>query len=102
MGYLKLSELRKMAIGSGIKFYYNLPKDELTKALNLDEKIVCKTPNAKPVLIEYEDGLSLWCKSQYECGKFLGKETSFISYHVKTKKPLKHNGETVKISFAKD
>ena len=70
MTYLKMSELRKMAIGSGIKFYYNLSREELTKALQLDENKVCKPSNAKPVWIEYEnDGCLIWCKSQYECGE---------------------------------
>ena len=94
-----MSELRKIASKSKIKFYYYLSREELTKALNLDEEKVCKPSSAKPVWIDYEDGLSLWCKSQYECGKYLGKDTSFVSYHAKLKKPLTHNGETIKISF---
>ena len=102
MTYLKMIELRKMAVGSGIKFYEKLSREELTKKLKLDEKKVCKPSNAKPVWVEDEDNDCLiWCKSQYACGKLLNKDVPLIKHYIKTGKTLiNHDGNRLKLSFA--
>ena len=64
-----------MAVGKKIKYYMKLSKTELVKALNLDERLVCKPSNVKEVMItNVETQVVTRCKSIYQCSKLLKKK----------------------------
>ena len=90
-----------MAVGTGIKYYMKLSREQLTNALKLDEKKVCKSSNSKAVWVEDEDNDCLiWCKSQYACGKLLNKDVTLIKHYIKTGKTLINcDGNRLKLSF---
>ena len=46
---LTLQEIRKMAVGKKIKNVQKLSKEELAKALNLDEEVYKRPSNAREV-----------------------------------------------------
>ena len=100
--YMTLQELRKMAAGKKIKKYIKLSKLELAKALNLDETIVCKSPNAKKVLITNSDTKEiLKCKSMGQCSKLLCKNIGSISYYCKHGSEFTDkDGNKIRLSFA--
>ena len=100
--YMTLRDLQKMAVGKKIKYYMKLSKTELIKALNLDEKIVCKPSNAKEVLItNVETQVVTRCKSIYQCSKMLKKNNGSIQYYIKCGNEFMDvNGNKVKLSFA--
>ena len=73
-----------MAVGKKIKYSQKLPKTELVKALNLDERLVCKPSVAKEVLItNVETQVVTRCKSIYQCSKLLKKNIGSIQYYIK-------------------
>ena len=99
---MTLQEIRKMAVGKKIKNYMKLSKTDLVKALNLDEKIVCKPSNAKEVLItNVETQVVTRCKSIYQCSKMLKKNNGSIQYYIKCGNEFMDvNGNKVKLSLA--
>ena len=99
---MTLRELQKMAVGKKIKYYMKLSKIELVKALNLDEKIVCKPPNAKEVLItNVETKVVTRCKSIYQCSKILNRNNGSIQYYIKCGNQFTDDdGNRVILSFA--
>ena len=99
---MTLRELQKMAVGKKIKYYMKLSKRELAKALNLDEKLVCKPSNAKEVLItNVETKVVTRCKSIYQCSKMLKKNNGSIQYYIKCGNEFKdEDGNKLILSFA--
>ena len=99
---MTLRELQKMAVGKKIKYYMKLPKTELVKALNLDEKLVCKPSNVKEVLItNVETQVVTRCKSINHCSKLLEKNSGLVHYYLKCGNEFVDKvGNKVKLSFA--
>ena len=91
-----------MAVGKKIKYSQKLSKIELVKALNLDEKLVCKPSVAKEVLITNVDTQVVTkCKSMYQCSKVLEKNIGLVHYYIKCEKEfVDKDGKRVKLSFA--
>ena len=100
--YMTLEELRKMAVGKKIKYYMKLSKTELVKALNLDEKLVCKPSNVKKVLVtNVETQVATRCKSITQCSKMLKKNIGSVHYYLKCGNEfMDKDGNKVKLSFA--
>ena len=100
--YITLQELRKLAVGKKIKYSQKLSKTELVKALNLDERLVCKPSNAKEVLITNADTQVVTkCKSIYQCSKLLKKNAGLVHYYIKCENEFVDNdGNKVRLSFA--
>ena len=97
---ITLRELQKMAVGKKIKYYMKLSKTELVKALNLDERLVCKPKNVKEVLItNVETQVVIRCKSIYQCSKLLEKNSGSVHYYLKCEFVDK-DGNKVRLSFA--
>ena len=94
-------EIRKMAVGKNIKYANKLSKEELVKALNLDEGVLYK-PTGKEVLITNVDTQVVTkCKSIYQCSKVLGKKYGSIHYYVNCGNEfVDKNGNKVILSFA--
>ena len=100
--YMTVQELRKMATGKKIKHLLKLSKIELVKALNLDERLVCKPSNAKEVLITNVDTQVITkYKSIYQCSKVLGKYSGSVRYYLKCGNEfVDKDGNKVRLSFA--
>ena len=100
--HMTLQELRKMAVGKKIKYYMKLSKTVLVKALNLDERLVCKPSNVKEVLItNVETQVATRCKSTYKCSKLLKKNVGSIQYYIKCGNEFTdEDGNKVRLSFA--
>ena len=100
--YMTLQELRKMAIGKKIKYYYNLSKIELVKALNLDERLLCKPSKAREVLIVNVDTqIVTKYKSIYQCSKALDKYPGSVRHYLKCGNEfVDKDGNKVRLSFA--
>ena len=91
-----------MAVGKKIKYYMKLSKTELVKALNLDERLVCKPSNVKEVLItNVETQVATRCKSIYQCSKLLKKNAGLVHYYIKCGNEFTNeDGNKVRLSFA--
>ena len=100
--YMTVQELRKMATGKKIKHLLKLSKIELVKALNLDERLVCKPSNVKEVLITNVDTQVVTkYKSIYQCSKALEKNYGLVHYYVKCGNEfVDKDGNKVRLSFA--
>ena len=100
--YMTVQELRKMATGKKIKNLLKLSKIELVKALNLDERLVCKPSNVKEVLITNVDTQVVTkYKSIYQCSKALDKYPGFVHYYLKCGNEfVDKDGNKVRLSFA--
>ena len=100
--YMTLRELQKMAVGKKIKYYYKLSKIELVKALNLDERLICKPSNAKEVLItNVVTQVVTKYKSIYQCSKALGKYPGSVCYYLTYGNEfVDKDGNKVRLSFA--
>ena len=100
--YMTVQELRKMATGKKIKHLLKLSKIELVKALNLDERLVCKPSNAREVLITNVDTQVVTkYKSIYQCSKALDKYPGLVHYYLKCGNEfVDKDGNKVRLSFA--
>ena len=100
--YMTVQELRKMATGKKIKYYYKISKIELVKALNLDERLVCKPSNAREVLITNVDTQVVTkYKSIYQCSKALDKYPGSVRHHLTCGNEFVDNdGNKVRVSYA--
>ena len=100
--YMTVQELRKMATGKKIKHLLKLSKIELVKALNLDERLVCKPSNAREVLItNVNTRVVIKYKSIYQCSKALDKKYGSVHYYVKCGNEfVNKDGNKVRLSFA--
>ena len=100
--YMTLQELKKMAAGKKIKCWYKLSKIELVKALNFDEKIVCKPSNAKEVLITNVDTQVVTkYRSINQCTKALDKNYGLVCYYLKCGNQfVDKDGNKVRVSYA--
>ena len=100
--YMTVEELRKMATGKKIKYFRKLSKIELVKALNLDEKMVCKPLKAKEVLITNVDTQVVTkYKSINQCSKVLEKNSGLVYYYLKCGNEfVDKDGNKVRLSFA--
>ena len=96
---MTIRELKKMASEKKIKYYTNLSKIELVKALNLDEKLVCKP---KEVLITNVDTQVVTkYKNIHQCSKALGKYFGSIRHHlIYENEFVDEDGNKVRASFA--
>ena len=99
--FLTLREIRKMAVGKNIKYSNKLSKEELAKALNLDEEVLYK-PTGKEVLITNVDTqVATKCKSMHQCSKVVGKNPGSVHYFVNCGHAfVDKNGNKVRLSFA--
>ena len=99
---LTLEEIRKMAVGKNIRYANKLSKEELAKALNLDEKVYKRPSNAREVLITHVDTQVVTkCKSIYQCSKVLGKSSGLVHYFVNCGNAfVDKDGNKVRLSFA--
>ena len=99
---LTLAEIRKMAVGKNIRFSNKLSKEELAKALNLDEEVYKRPSNAREVLITNVDTqVIIKCKSIYQCSKVLDKSSGLVHYFVNCGNEfLDKDGNKVRLSFA--
>ena len=97
--YMTIRELQKMAIEKKIKYYSSLSKIELVKALNLDEKLICKP---KEVLITNVDTQVVTkYKNMHQCSKALGKYPGSIRHHLIYENEFVDNdGNKVRVSYA--
>ena len=97
--YITLQELQKMAVGKKIKYYCKLSKIELVKALNLDEKLICKP---KEVLITNVDTQVVTkYKNMHQCSKALGKYSGSVRHHlIYGNEFVDKDGNKVRVSFA--
>ena len=100
--YMTVQELRKMATGKKIKHLLKLSKIELVKALNLDERLVCKPSNVKKVLITNVDTQVITkYKSINQCSKALDKNSGLVYYYLKCGNEfVDKDGNKVRLSFA--
>ena len=100
--FLTLREIRKMAVGKNIKYSNKLSKEELAKALNLDEEVYKKPSKAREVLItNIETQVTTKCKSIYQCSKLLGKNSGLTHYFVNCGNAfVDKDGNKVRLSFA--
>ena len=96
---MTIRELKKMASEKKIKYYTNLSKIELVKALNLDEKLVCKP---KEVLITNVDTQVVTkYKNIHQCSKALGKYFGAIHHHlIYESEFVDDDGNKVRVSYA--
>ena len=96
---MTLRELQKMAVGKKIKYCSRLSKIELVKALNLDEKLVCKS---KEVLITNVDTQVVTkYKNIQQCSKALGKYSGSVRHHlIYENEFVDKDGNKVRVSFA--
>ena len=101
MTYMTLQELRKMAIGKKIKYSQKLSKIELVKALNLDEKMLCKPSSAKEVLItNVNTQVVTKYRSITQCSKALEKNSGLVYYYLKCGNEfVDKDGNKVRLSF---
>ena len=99
---LTVAEMRKMAVGKNIRFANKLPKEELAKELNLDEKVYKRPSKAREVLItNIETQVTTKCKSIYQCSKLLGKNSGLAHYFVNCGNAfVDKDGNKVRLSFA--
>ena len=99
---LTLKEIRKMAVGKKIKNAHKLSKEELAKALNLDEEVYKRPSNAREVFITNVDTQVVTkCKSIYQCSKVVGKRSGSVHYFVNCGNEfLDKDGNKVRLSFA--
>ena len=99
---LTLAEIRKMAVGKKIKNAQKLSKEELAKALNLDEEVYNRPSNAREVLITNVDTQVVTkCKSIYQCSKVVGKSSGLVHYFVNCENEfMDKDGNKVRLSFA--
>ena len=100
---LTLTEIRKMAVGKNIKYANKLSKEELAKALNLDEEVYKRPPsNAREVFITNVDTQVVTkCKSIYQCSKVVGKRSGSVHYFVNCGNEfVDKDGNKVRLSFA--
>ena len=99
--YITVQELRKMAVGKKIKYSQKLSKIELVRALNLDERVLCKPSNAKEVLIiNVDTQVVTKCKSIYQCSKVLDKNSGLVYYYLKCGNEfVDKDGNKVRLSF---
>ena len=99
---MTLRELQKMAVGKKIKYYMKLSKTELAKALNIDEKLVCKPKNAKEILItNVKTQVATRCESIYRCSKLLEKNPGSVHYYLNCGNEFNDkDGNKVRLSFA--
>ena len=99
---LTLKEIRKMAVGKKIKNAQKLSKEELAKALNLDEEVYKRPSNAREVLITNVDTQVVTkCKSIYQCSKMLGKRSGSVHYFaICGNEFVNKDGNKVRLSFA--
>ena len=100
--YMTLRELQKMATGKKIKYYCKLSKIDLVKALNLDEKLICKPSKAKEVLITNVDTQVVTkYKNMYQCSKALGKYSGSVRHYlIYGNEFVDKDGNKVRLSFA--
>ena len=96
---MTIRELKKMARDQKIKYYSRLSKIELVKALNLDEKLVCKP---KEVLITNVDTQVVTkYKNMHQCSKALGTYFGSIHHHLTCGNEFVDNdGNKVRVSYA--
>ena len=99
---MTLRELRKMAVGKKIKYAQKLLKIDLVKALNLDERLVCKPSNAREVLVTNVDTQAvIKYKSIYQCAKALGTYPGSVQYYIKCGNEfVDKDGNKVRLSYA--
>ena len=99
---LTLREIRKMAVGKNIKHSNKLSKEELAKALNLDEEVYKRPSNAREVFITNVDTQVVTkCKSIYQCSKVLDKRYNLVHYFVNCGNAfVDKDGNKVRLSFA--
>ena len=100
--FMTFQEIRKMAVGKNIKYANKLSKEELVKALNLDEGVLYKPSNAREVLLtNVETQIVTKYKSIYQCSKLLGKRYGSIHYYVNCGNEfVDKDGNKVRLSFA--
>jgi len=100
--FLTLREIRKMAVGKNIKYSNKLSKEELAKALNLDEEVYKKPSKAREVLITNVDTQVVKkCKSMHQCSKVVGKNPGSVHYFVNCGHVfVDKDGNKVRLSFA--
>ena len=99
--HITLQELRKMAAGKKIKHLLKLSKIELVKALNLDERLLCKPSSAREVLITNVDTQVVTkYKSICQCSKALDKNSGLVYYYLKCGNEfVDKDGNKVRLSF---
>ena len=100
--FMTFQEIRKMAVEKNIKYANKLSKEELVKALNLDEGVLYKPSNAREVLLtNVETQIVTKYKSIYQCSKVLGKRYGSIHYYVNCGNEfVDKDGNKVRLSFA--
>ena len=99
--FMTYQEIRKMAVGKNIKYANKLSKEELVKALNLDEGVLYKPTGKEVLIINVDTQVVTKCKSIYQCSKVLGKKYGSIHYYVNCGNEfVDKNGNKVILSFA--
>ena len=100
--FLTYQEMRRMAVSKKIKNPNKLSKEELAKALNLDEEVYKRPSNAREVLITNVDTQVVTkCKSIYQCSKVVGKSPGSVHYFVNCGNAfVDKDGNNVRLSFA--
>ena len=94
-------EIRKMAVGKNIKYANKLSKEELVKALNLDEGVLYKPTGKEVLIINVDTQVVTKCKSIYQCSKVLGKRYGSIHYFVNCGNEfVDKDGNKVRLSLA--
>ena len=99
--FMTYQEIRKMAVGKNIKYANKLSKEELVKALNLDEGVLYKPTGKEVLIINVDTQVVTKCKSIYQCSKVLGKRYGSIHYFVNCGNEfVDKDGNKVRLSLA--
>jgi len=99
--FMTYQEIRKMAVGKNIKYANKLSKEELVKALNLDEGVLYKPTGKEVLIINVDTQVVTKCKSIYQCSKVVGKRYGSIHYFVNCGNEfVDKDGNKVRLSLA--